>query len=80
MVEHGGPGGVHRVPIRGSEIPLGTLLKWAGLVDTGGEAKRLVQQGRVLVNGVVETRRGRVVVPGDVVQAAGIRVMVVAEA
>jgi ribosome-associated protein len=68
------------VAIRGAEIPLGTLLKWAGVVDTGGEAKRLVQEGRVLVNGVVETRRGRAVVPGDVVQAAGVRVVVVVEA
>jgi ribosome-associated protein len=67
------------VAIRGKQIALGTLLKWAGIVGTGGEGKRIVQQGQVRVNGVVETRRGRAIVPGDVVDAAGVRLVVVAE-
>ncbi|MDR5696739.1 MAG: RNA-binding S4 domain-containing protein [Armatimonadota bacterium] len=65
--------------IRGERIELGALLKWAGVVGTGGEAKRMVQEGRVRVNGAVETRRSRAVVPGDVVDAAGVRLVVVAE-
>lgn len=40
-------------------IRLGQFLKWAGLVDTGGEARELVQAGLVRVDGRVETRRGR---------------------
>ena len=48
-------------------IRLGQLLKAAGLVDTGGEAKLLLADGQVRVNGEVETRRGRQLVPGDVV-------------
>jgi ribosome-associated protein len=48
-------------------IRLGQLLKAAGLVDTGGEAKLVLADGVVSVNGEVETRRGRQLHPGDVV-------------
>lgn len=47
---------------------LGQALKLADLVDTGGEAKVLVQAGDVSVNGEVETRRGRKLEAGDVVE------------
>ena len=52
-------------------IRLGQLLKLAGLADSGGEARALVADGAVTVNGVVETRRGRQLCPGDVIAAAG---------
>jgi ribosome-associated protein len=47
---------------------LGRALKAAGLVGTGGEAKVLIQAGEVIVNGEVETRRGRTLEEGDVVE------------
>jgi ribosome-associated protein len=47
---------------------LGRALKAAGLVGTGGEAKVLIQAGEVSVNGEVETRRGRRLEEGDVVE------------
>ena len=47
---------------------LGRALKAAGLVGTGGEAKVLIQAGEVNVNGEVETRRGRRLQEGDVVE------------
>ena len=47
---------------------LGRALKAAGLVGTGGEAKVLIQAGEVSVNGEVETRRGRKLQEGDVVE------------
>lgn len=53
-------------------IRLGQFLKLAGLVDTGGEAKLRVQNGEVTVNGAVDTRRGRQLVPGDLVELAGV--------
>lgn len=59
------------VPIRTATIALGALLKWAGVVATGGEAKTLVASQRVMVNGQVETRRGRRLVPGDLVAVVG---------
>jgi ribosome-associated protein len=47
---------------------LGRALKAAGLVGTGGEAKVLIQAREVSVNGDVETRRGRRLEEGDVVE------------
>lgn len=49
-------------------ITLGQALKAANVVGTGGEAKVLIQYGEVLVNGEVETRRGRKLDQGDVVE------------
>jgi ribosome-associated protein len=59
------------VPIRDESIRLGQLLKLADLVDDGGEAKELLLRGLVQVNGDVETRRGRQLVPGDTVTVGG---------
>ena len=47
---------------------LGQALKAATLVGSGGEAKILIQAGEVLVNGEVETRRGRKLEEGDVIE------------
>ena len=49
-------------------MTLGQALKAASLVGSGGEAKVLVQSGEVRVNGEVETRRGRRLEGGDVVE------------
>jgi ribosome-associated protein len=55
--------------IRGDVIRLGQLLKAAGLVDSGAEAKELLADGVVSVNGEPEQRRGRQLHRGDVVRA-----------
>ena len=47
---------------------LGRALKAASLVGSGGEAKVLIQAGEVSVNGEVETRRGRRLEEGDVIE------------
>ena len=52
-------------------ITLGQFVKLAGLASTGGDAKRLVTTGAVRVNGEVESRRGRKLALGDVVEMAG---------
>lgn len=52
-------------------ITLGQFLKLAGLASTGGEAKELIVSGLVLVNGRIETRRGRKMAPGDTVRVGG---------
>ncbi len=51
-----------------SGITLGQALKASNLVGSGGEAKVLIQGGEVRVNGEVETRRGRKLEEGDVVE------------
>jgi ribosome-associated protein len=59
------------VPIRDESIRLGQFLKLANLVDSGSDAKALLAEGVVLVNGEVETRRGRQLARGDVVVLGG---------
>jgi ribosome-associated protein len=55
----------------GETIELDRFLKLAQIVSSGGEAKQLIKSGEVLVNGVVETRRGRKLRNGDRVEAGG---------
>ena len=57
-------------------IKLDALLKFAGAVETGGEAKQAVQEGEVMVNGEVCTMRGKKCRPGDVVVLDGMRMVV----
>lgn len=52
-------------------IKLDSLLKYANLVESGGVAKTLIQEGYVLLNGEVQTRRGKKIYPGDVVELEG---------
>ncbi len=59
------------IPIRGDMIRLGQLLKLADVVDSGAEVKDLLAEGDVRVNGEPESRRGRQLKRGDVVEAAG---------
>jgi ribosome-associated protein len=63
--------GVDVVPIRDESIRLGQFLKLANLVESGSDAKALLADGLVSVNGEVETRRGRQLARGDVVTLAG---------
>ena len=48
-------------------IKLQDLLKFAGAVETGGDAKLIIQEGRVSVNGEVCTMRGKKIYPNDVI-------------
>lgn len=68
------------VSIHTEFIKLDSLLKFAGLCDTGGSAKELVQQGAVRVNGEVCTMRGKKIRPGDAVTVDKYTVRVTAEA
>ena len=64
------------VRLRDESIRLGQFLKLADMVDSGADAKGLLAQGLVRVNGEVETRRGRQLAAGDVVECAGRRARV----
>jgi ribosome-associated protein len=65
------------IPIRDESIRLGQFLKLANLIDSGADAKAVIGDGEVLVNGETETRRGRQLRPGDVVELGGMAVRLV---
>lgn len=56
-------------------IKLEALLKFAGVTGTGGEAKNLIQDGAVKVNGEVCVMRGKKLRPGDVAELPGVRLV-----
>ena len=59
---------MQEIKVRDEFIKLGQALKAAGLVDSGVEAKIVVQDGLVEVNGEIDTRRGRKLYEGDLVE------------
>ena len=65
------PEPIRTIEIRDESIRLGQLLKLADFIDHGSEARELLIQGAVLVNGEVETRRGRQLVIGETVTVRG---------
>jgi ribosome-associated protein len=64
------------VPITGEMIRLGQLLKLAGVVDDGGQARTLIEDGKVSVDGEVDRRRGRQVRPGSSVKVGQTQILV----
>ncbi len=56
------------IKLRDEYIKLGQALKAAGLVESGVEAKEVIQEGIVMVDGEIETRRGKKLYDGAVVQ------------
>lgn len=59
------------IHLREEYIKLGQALKAAGLVESGVDAKLVIQDGQVRVNGQVDLRRGKKLVAGDTVEFAG---------
>ncbi len=70
------PAPIDDVSIGGEVIRLGNFLKFAGILDSGGEAKEAIIDGYVTVNGEVDRARGRQLRPGDIVGFEGRRVRV----
>ncbi len=62
---------MNEVPLRTGVITLGQLLKFTGMIPTGGEIKSFLMETSIKVNGEHENRRGRKLVPGDVVEVEG---------
>ena len=64
------------IAIKDEFIKLGQALKLAGLCESGVEAKEVIQEGLVLVNGEIDTRRGRKLYEGDLVEFDGIQIKI----
>lgn len=63
---------MEEVKINTDNIKLDQFLKWANVVSTGGEAKELIQSGKVRVNNIIEKRRGLKLKKGDLINIEGI--------
>ena len=59
---------MNTLKIKGEYITLDKMLKFAGVAQTGGHAKILIQSGEVIVNGEVEERRGKKLRVGDIIE------------
>jgi ribosome-associated protein len=59
------------VPIKTEYITLGQFLKYVKVCHTGGQAKVLIQEGKVKVNGVIELKRGKKLHKGDIIEVEG---------
>jgi ribosome-associated protein len=70
-------GMTREVAIQGETIRLGQLLKLAGVIDSGSDAKLLLASEEVLVNGEREQRRGRQLRAGDTVRVGDVELAVV---
>lgn len=64
------------VRITTESIKLEALLKFAGITETGGQAKQIIRAGEVRVNGESCEARGRKLYPGDVVELRNLKVAV----
>lgn len=62
---------MEKIKLKDEFIKLGQALKAAGLAESGVDAKFVIQDGLVKVNGQVETRRGKKLVAGDIVEYDG---------
>lgn len=58
------------VEITKEPVELYKILKFEGMASSGGEAKLVIEQGQVLVNGKVETRKRKKIVSGDIIEYA----------
>ena len=67
---------MEKIVLRDEYIKLGQALKAAGLVDSGVEAKIVIADGEVLVNGLVETQRGKKLHDGDQVEFHGEKILI----
>jgi len=67
------------VAVRSQPVELFKLLKFEGLVGSGGEAKFVISEGLVMLNDAVETQKRKKVVAGDVVTFNGEQLIVVVE-
>lgn len=67
---------MEEIILRDDFIKLGQTIKAAGLVESGVEAKIVIQDGEVKVNGVVETQRGKKLFGGEVVEYNGSSILI----
>jgi len=59
---------MREVEVSKEPVELYKILKFEGLVSSGGEAKSVIAEGQILVNGMIETRKRKKIVSGDIIE------------
>ena len=67
---------MREVEITTEPVELYKILKFEGMTSSGGEAKQVIDQGMVLVNGEVETRKRKKIISGDVIEFASEKIRI----
>lgn len=67
---------MREVEITIEPVELYKILKFEGMASSGGEAKQVIEQGLVLVNGEVETRKRKKIISGDVIEFASEKIRI----
>ncbi len=70
---------IEDILINSNTIKLQQFLKWSNIIESGGSAKFFIQEGKIKVNNKIEYRRGRVLIPGDIVEIEDLKKMRVVE-
>ena len=72
-------GGKEKAVINTDTIQLDQLIKWLGLSETGGQARILIDQGKVSVNGIIVKERRKKIFPGNIVSIDGKDYLIIVE-
>ena len=67
---------MREVEITTEPVELYKILKFEGMTSSGGEAKLVIEQGQVLVNGKVETRKRKKIISGDIIEFASEKISI----
>lgn len=67
---------MREVEITTEPVELYKILKFEGMTSSGGEAKQVIEQGQVFVNGKVETRKRKKIISGDVIEFASEKISI----
>lgn len=63
---------MQEIAIHTPVIQLDQLLKWEGIIDTGGQIRPMLEEGIISINGEITTKRRKKIIPGDVVKIEGV--------
>lgn len=67
---------MREVDINVEPVELYKILKFEGMTSSGGEAKLVIEQGQVIVNGKIETRKRKKIISGDVIEFASEKIRI----
>lgn len=67
---------MRKVVVSKEPVELYKILKFEGMVSSGGEAKSVIAEGQVLLNGKVETRKRKKIVSGDIIEFAKEKILI----